>query len=87
MIVILGTWFQEVCLGLRQADLCEEAAGAEGKSQRNQKPKILAELPAHSVLLFCFTLLGWGLAVAQAVLKLEQENRPGSFSPLCLKFR
>lgn len=56
--------FKKCALDSHQADLRVKAAGTEGKSQRNQKPKILAEVSAHSVLLFCFfTFVRWGLAM------------------------
>lgn len=60
VIVISGTWFSRSVPWTAMRDLCLRQLVPEVKSQRKEKPRVLAGVSAHSVLLFCFYFLGMG---------------------------
>lgn len=77
VIVILGTWFSRSVPWIPIRDLCVRQLVPRVKSQRNQKPRILAGVSAHSVLLFCFYFFEMGSrCVAQTLLELAMLLSP-----------
>jgi hypothetical protein len=60
VIVILGTWFSRSVPWTAIRDLYVRQVVPRVKSQRNQKPRVLAGASAHSVVLFCFYFFEMG---------------------------